>query len=123
MEKFMVNILLAEDDKNFARVLKRELEEDHHTVDHVNNGIEAVLAFIDHAYQFVLLDIKMPGLNGNDALRIIKKLSPSVPIITFSGNAGLTEMAQSIKCGAVKCLIKPFQISELKAMITSHIMK
>jgi DNA-binding response OmpR family regulator len=123
MEKFMVNILLAEDDKNFARVLKRELEEDHHMVDLVNNGIEAVLAFIDHAYQFVLLDIKMPGLNGNDALRIIKKLSPSVPIITFSGNAGPIEMAQSIKCGAVKCFIKPFQVSELKEMITSHIMK
>ncbi|OGP73094.1 MAG: hypothetical protein A2V86_11110 [Deltaproteobacteria bacterium RBG_16_49_23] len=119
----MVTILLAEDDKNFARVLKRELEEDQHVVDLVNNGIEAILAFIDHAYQFVLLDIKMPGLNGNDALRIIKKLSPSVPIITFSGNAGQTEMAQSIKCGAVKCLIKPFQISELKEMITSQIMK
>jgi DNA-binding response OmpR family regulator len=119
----MVNILLAEDDKNFARVLKRELEEDHHVVDHVSNGIEAVLACIDHVYQFVLLDIKMPGLNGNDALRIIKKLCPSVPIITFSGNAGQTEMAQSVKCGALKCFIKPFQVSALKEMITNHMMK
>jgi DNA-binding response OmpR family regulator len=119
----MVNILLAEDDKNFGKVLKKELEADYHMVDHVSNGIEAVLAFIDHAYQCVLLDLKMPGLNGNDALRIIKKLSPSVPIITFSGNAGPIEMAQSVKCGAVKCFIKPFQISELKEMITCQIMK
>ena len=61
-------------------------------------------------YDFILLDLKMPRLNGTDTLKIIKKLNPSVPAITFSGNAGNTEMAESVSCGAIECLAKPFEV-------------
>ncbi len=59
-----MNILLAEDDKNFGLILKSELEEEHHRVDLVANGVEAVLSFINKAYDFVLLDLRMPRLSG-----------------------------------------------------------
>ena len=86
----MLEILLAEDDRNFGNVLKRELEEDGYIVTLVNDGVEAVLKFIGKGsdYDFVLLDIKMPMLDGINTLKIIKKLNPDVPAITFSGNAG-----------------------------------
>jgi len=114
-----VNILLAEDDKNFGLVLKRELEEDHHTVDLVVNGVDAVLNFISKTYAFVLMDIKMPRLNGNDALRIMKRINPHVPAITISGKAGSEERAESVECGAIKCLTKPFEIAQLKGDLKS----
>lgn len=113
----MFNILLGEDDKNFGAVLKSELEEDQYHVDLVPNGLDAVLNFFNAPYDFVLLDIRMPRLNGNDALKIIKKINPHVPTITFSGNAGIVEMEESVKCGAIKCLRKPFEIAQLKEEI------
>jgi DNA-binding NtrC family response regulator len=115
--KMMYNILLAEDDKNFGVVLKRELEESQYHVDLVSNGVDLVLNFIASPYHFVLLDIRMPRLNGNDALRIIKNINPRVPAITFSGCAGPEEMEESIECGAIMCLRKPFELSQLKEEI------
>ena len=119
----MLEILLAEDDKNFGNVLKSELEEDGYIVTLVNDGVEAVLKFIGKGsdYDFVLLDIKMPMLDGINTLRIIKKLNPDVPAITFSGNAGSGEMAVSVKVGAIRCLTKPFEIAQLKNDIKKYI--
>lgn len=109
-----MKILLAEDDRNLGNVLKKELEEDQHAVDLVANGVEALLNFIDHHYSLVLLDIRMPRLNGTDTLRVIRKINPRVPIITFSGNVASREMEESLECGANRCLTKPFKVGQLK---------
>ena len=115
------NVLLGEDDKNFGLVLKRELEEtQQYRVDLAPNGVETVLRFMENPYDFVLLDIKMPRLNGNDALKIIKKINPRVSVITFSGNAGPVEMEESLRCGATKCLRKPFSVAQLREEIENH---
>jgi len=66
---------------------------------------------------FVLMNIKMPRLNGNDALRIMKRIKPQVPAITISGKAGSEELAESVECGA----IKPFEIAQLKGDLKSFI--
>jgi two-component system OmpR family response regulator len=109
-----MRILLVEDDKNFGYVLKGELADPGYEIDLAQDGVEAVMKFVDGNYDFVLLDIKMPKLDGINALRIIKKLNPGVPAITYSGNAGSGEMAESVKAGAIRCLTKPFEISQLK---------
>jgi two-component system, NtrC family, response regulator AtoC len=109
-----LNILLADDDKNFGLILKSELEEDHHCVDLVANGVDAVLSFINNLHDFVLLDLRMPKLGGMDALRIIKNINPKVPAIAFSGNAGSDERAEILRCGAIKCFSKPFAVAQLK---------
>ena len=107
----MFRVLIGEDDKNFGSVLKWELEGGKYHVDLAPDGVEAVLGFLVHDYDFILLDIRMPRLNGNDALKIIKKINPHVPAITFSGHAGREEMEESLRCGAIKCLKKPFEIA------------
>ncbi len=112
-----MRILLAEDDRNFGRVLKTELEEDGYEVELALDGLEAVLKFIEHTHDFVLLDIKMPKIDGISVLRIIKKLKPDVSAITISGNAGSEEMAESVSLGAMRCLPKPFEIANLKNYI------
>jgi DNA-binding response OmpR family regulator len=112
-----MRILLAEDDKNYGTILKKELEEEQYSVEWVVNGVQAVLAFIEKPYEAVLLDLRMPRLNGNDALRIIKKIDPHVSVITFSGNAGNQEREESIRIGSFKCLAKPFAVEQLKEEI------
>jgi len=110
-----MKILLAEDDKNLGIVLRSELEQDGNTVDMACDGVEAVMNFIGRPdYDFIILDIKMPRLDGINALRIIKKLDPGVAAITISGNAGSGEMLESVRAGAIRCLTKPFEIAQLK---------
>jgi DNA-binding response OmpR family regulator len=116
-----LNILIAEDDRNFGTILKRELEEESYCVDLVCNGVEAVLNFIRKSYDFVLLDLRMPRLSGTDALRIMKNINPSVPTIAFSGNAGISEMEETLQCGAIKCFSKPFAIAQLKEDIKNSL--
>jgi DNA-binding response OmpR family regulator len=118
-----LNILLAEDDRNFGSILKSELEQENHRVDLVANGVDAVLCFINNLYDFILLDLRMPRLCGVDALRIIKNIDPNVPAIAFSGNAGNSEMAEVLQCGAVKCFSKPFPIAQLKEDIKNYFLK
>src|SRR4030042_4544861 len=101
-----MQILLAEDDKNFGIVLKNELEEERYSVSLVNDGVEAVLSFINNSYDFVVIDIEMPKLDGINALRIIRKLGPAVPTIAYSGNAGYSEMEELLKAGTIKCFKK-----------------
>ena len=118
-----MNILLADDEKNFGIVLKNELEEAGYAVDLVCDGVEAVINCIGREYDFILLDIKMPRLDGINALRIIRKINPEVPAITFSGNAGTGEMAESVKAGAIRCFTKPFEIARIKEDIKKHILR
>lgn len=115
-----MKILIVEDDRNFGRVLKNELQEAGYDIDLAVDGVEAVLRCIDEQYDFILLDIKMPKLDGINALRIIKKVRPQLPAITYSGNAGSGEMADSVKAGALRCLTKPFEISQLKDEIAKY---
>jgi two-component system response regulator AtoC len=116
----MMRILVVEDDKNFGRVLTAAVREGGYDVDLAMDGVEGVLKSIDEKYDFILLDIRMPKLDGISALRIIKKIDPEVPAMTYSGNAGTGEMAESVKAGAIRCLTKPFEISQLLADIARY---
>jgi DNA-binding response OmpR family regulator len=107
-----LNILLAEDDRNFSAVMKNELEDEDIHVDVVSDGVEAVLYFINNRYDAVLLDVSMPKLDGLSALKIIESLSPSVPVIVFSGKVGQDELDEA--AGGAICFRKPFLIAEMK---------
>ena len=113
----MKKILLADDEKNFAEVLKTELNEAGYNVILVRDGVEAVIKAVDNRFDMALLDIMMPNLDGVNAVRILKKIDPDLPVITFSGVAGSGDMASSIKAGAIRCLTKPFSIEQLLAEI------
>ena len=115
-----MNILIVEDDRNFGIVLKQELTDAGHTVEHAADGVEGVLRSIEKRFDFVLLDIRMPLLDGINALRIIKKIRPDLPAVTYSGNAASGEMAESLRAGAIRCFIKPFLIGQLKEEIDRH---
>lgn len=109
----MKKIILADDEKRFVELLRNELEEAGYMVDITYDGVEAVLKVADTHYDIALLDIMMPNLDGINATRIIKKLKRELPVIVFSGVAGSGEISASVKAGAVKCLTKPFPVSQL----------
>ncbi|HNR13798.1 MAG TPA: response regulator [Thermodesulfobacteriota bacterium] len=115
-----MKILLADDDENFGFVLKRELEQIYSAVDLVTNGVDAVINVIKSSYNAVLLDLQMPRLNGIDALKIIKMIDPSVPVITFSGKLDDSQLTESLRLGASTCFQKPFAVEELHSIIKNQ---
>ncbi|MBI3753086.1 MAG: response regulator [Deltaproteobacteria bacterium] len=113
----MKKILLADDEKNFAEVLRSELEEAGYGVTLTRDGVEAVIKALDDKFDMALLDIMMPNLDGINTVRILKKIDPRLPIITFSGVAGSGDMASSIRAGAIRCITKPFSVEQLLSEI------
>ena len=118
-----MNILLADDDKNFGIVLKNELEEEGYSVELVNDGVEAVLHFIEDPYDLVLIDIKMPKLDGIGALKIIKKLKPAIPVIIFSGNTGFSHFEEMLEMGVIRYFLKPFEMEDFKECIRNNLVQ
>ena len=118
-----MNILLADDDKNFGIVLKNELEEEGYSVELVNDGVEAVLHFIEDPYDLVLIDIKMPKLDGIGVLKIIKKLKPTIPVIIFSGNTGFSYIEEMLKMGVIRYFLKPFEMEDFKDCIKKNLVQ
>ena len=115
--RLRMRILLAEDDANFATLLSNELKDEQTSVEWVNNGVEAILRLMRQPFDAVLLDLRMPRLDGLSALRIIHILHPEMAVITFSGVAGDEEKGESVRLGARICLSKPFPIDQLKKML------
>ncbi len=110
-------VLVVDDEPVVAELVARQISSDGYKVDIGNDGVEGVLLFIANDYSFVVLDIAMPKLGGNDALRIMNAVKPQVPIITVTGHVGRGEMAETVKNGAVACLAKPYSLDRLRQAV------
>lgn len=109
----MPRILVVDDEIDLAEYLADELSANGFEAEKAFDGVEAVLRVIDGGLDAVLMDIRMPKLDGVNALRIIRRISPSLPVITFTGQAGQGDMAASTQLGAFTCLLKPILTEKL----------
>ena len=109
---------MVDDEPVVANLVTRQISSDGYKVDIPNDGVEGVLPFIGNDYAFVVLDIAMPKLGGNDALRIMKAVKPQVPIVTVTGHVGREEMVETVKNGAVACLAKPYTLDQPRQAVT-----
>ena len=105
-------ILLAEDERDVRQYLRAALSEHSFDVTAVTNGADAVVAAAEHPFDIYLLDMMMPGLDGVQTIRVLRKVTPKVPIIGLTGYVGQGFMAQAIEYG-VMCLHKPVEIDVL----------
>lgn len=113
----MAKILVVDDEPDLRRYLADELTDEGHRVDTAADGVEAVLRAIDGGLDAVLMDIRMPRLDGLNTLRILRRLAPNLPVIMFTGQAGQGDMLETTRLGAVTCLLKPVNIERLKEIL------
>ena len=110
-------ILIAEDDpanfKLFEAMLKK-----HYTLVHAWNGREAVEMFRECHPTMILMDIKMPEMDGYEATAAIRKLSSDVPIVAVTAFAYPEDMRRILSCGFNGCLPKPVNAENLKKKIS-----
>jgi CheY-like chemotaxis protein len=108
----MPKILLAEDELDLRNFLKDELTDRRYAVTAVANGADAVVAAVEGRFDLYLLDMLMPGLDGPHTIRVLRAVTPGVPILGLTGHVGRGYMAQASEYG-VTCLGKPIQIEAL----------
>lgn len=115
-------ILVAEDEKSNFDFLKILLTRMNIKVLWAQDGIEAVqLCESDPSIDLVLMDIKMPRLNGYDATRQIKMKRPDLPIIAQTAYAMLSDQLDSEKSGCDAYLSKPIKIAQITEVLEKYL--
>lgn len=118
----MVKVLIVDDEQNIVDSLRLILEHEGYSTDSCNDGYSAIEKITDNDYELVLLDIKMPGLDGLETLEKVKQIKPDVVVIMISGHGTIETAVESTKKGAYNFLQKPFpDLPELKIIFKNAI--
>lgn len=100
-------ILIVDDEAVVRMAYSRILANDHSHVESVDNGADALQRLAEQRFDVVLLDLRMPGMDGLTVLRAIKQNWPEVEVIVITGYAGIDTVKQSVALGAFDYLAKP----------------
>ena len=107
-------ILIVDDNVGIRDLLKEVLESNSFEVEVAQNGAEAIEKFHKCVYSVVLLDSRMPGMNGVKVAEILKAVSPELPIIMISGYSEQGDIKIAQEKGLISYILtKPFDINEV----------
>ncbi len=109
-------VLIIEDEEKIARFIELELVHEGYEVDKCTDGREGLTMAESGNYNVILLDIMLPGLNGLEVLRRLRKTS-SVPVIMLTARDAVMDKVSGLDLGADDYITKPFAIEELLARI------
>ena len=118
----MPRILVADDESSIRRTIKEILEFEKYEVDLASNGLEAYEIFESNDYDAVLLDIKMPEMDGIEVLEKMVGIK-DVPIIMISGHGTIETAVEAIKKGAYDFIVKPPDLNRLLITLRNAIDK
>ncbi|MFT7588510.1 MAG: two-component system nitrogen regulation response regulator NtrX, partial [Limisphaerales bacterium] len=119
----MAKVLLIDDEKSIRRTLREILEFEKYEVDEAEDGKEGLKKIQDNPYDVILLDIKMPQMDGMEVLERAVKLVPDVPIIMISGHGTIDTAVDAVKKGAYDYLAKPPDLNRLLITIRNALDK
>jgi DNA-binding NtrC family response regulator len=113
----MINILAVDDEEAFRRLLKKELARKGYAVEVASNGSEALRVLAEQAFDVILLDVMMPGVDGITLMKKLKEDGAATPIIVLTGKATVETAVDAMKNGAYDYLTKPYKLDELTIVI------
>jgi PAS domain S-box-containing protein len=114
-------ILIAEDEKSNFRLLEVMLNKTNLIIIHAVDGIDAIQKFENNAIDLILMDIKMPIMNGLDATREIKKRKSTVPIVAQTAYAMQDDEKMSINAGCNEYISKPITQQKLFSLLSKYL--
>ena len=116
-------ILIVDDSRTAIAILKKVLEPTGYSIISAENAEEGIEMAKTHLPDVILMDVIMPGLNGFQATRILRKetLTQHIPIVIISGNEQATEKFWGMRVGANGFLAKPVERGELFHLLNEHL--
>jgi DNA-binding NtrC family response regulator len=106
-------VLLVDDETDFVETLVKRLRKRKLEVRSASSGQKALDLLGEAPCDVVVLDVKMPDMDGIETLRRIKKIAPSVEVIMLTGHANVEVAIQGMELGAFDYLMKPIDIDDL----------
>jgi len=117
MIKIPTKIMLVDDEKDFVEMLSLRLKEVGEKVTPAHSGQECLEKLENNNIDVVILDIKMPGMDGIETLKEIKKRFPLVEVIMLTGHGATETAVEGMKTGAFDYLLKPADFTDLSAKL------
>jgi CheY-like chemotaxis protein len=113
----MAKILIVDDEPNIRRLFRDELEEEGHTIEQAGDGAEALAAVGKADYDLVILDLRMPELNGLEFLEMVRQDRPNLPVIVCTAVRGM-ESDYDLWANRVSAILnKPVDLDVLKTEV------
>lgn len=112
-----MNILVIEDEKKVALAIKKGLESEHYEVELALTGEEGFFRLCSRTFDLVILDLMLPGRDGTEILRILRKTNKDTPVLILTARDTLEDKILGLDLGADDYLVKPFAFPELTARI------
>ncbi|MEN8188602.1 MAG: sigma-54 dependent transcriptional regulator [Thermodesulfobacteriota bacterium] len=119
----MFSILVVDDEQSMRDFLKILLEKEGYRVVTAADGNKALVCLEEDSYDLVISDIRMPGLGGLELLEAIKTSDKDVPVIMITAFASPDDAVFAMKNGAYDYISKPFNVDEIKSVISSAVSK
>jgi len=108
-----MTVLLVDDEVEFLQTLLRRMQKRNVQVTGVKSADEALEFLSNNPVDVVVMDVKMPGMDGIEALRVIKRDRPLVEVVMLTGHANLEVAIEGMELGAFDYLMKPINIDDL----------
>jgi DNA-binding NtrC family response regulator len=108
-----IRVLLVDDEQDFVETMQKRLAVRRLEVRVANSGPAALEELAREPVDVVVLDVKMPGMDGIEAIRVVKERHPLVEVILLTGHANLEASLEGMALGAFDYLLKPVGIDEL----------
>ncbi|RIJ69483.1 MULTISPECIES: response regulator [unclassified Rummeliibacillus] len=113
----MKKLLIVDDQQGIRLLLNEVFKREGHEPLLASNGLEAIQILENGAVDAVLLDMKIPGMNGLEILNYIKNLHKQLPVVMMTGNGDASLISKAKELGAQHFFMKPFDIFEVKDTI------
>jgi DNA-binding response OmpR family regulator len=112
-----MHILVVEDEKRLAVLLRRVLMEERHVVDLVHDGANGLGMVLGGSYDLVILDLMLPEMDGMTVCREMRKAKIEAPVLMLTARGAIEDRVEGLKTGADDYLVKPFAMEELLARV------
>jgi DNA-binding NtrC family response regulator len=109
----MAKILVVDDDQGIRNTLKDILEFEGYQVEEASDGMECLVKVKQGSYDVIIMDIKMPKLDGMEAVERIQILNPDIPVVMISGHGNIDTAVEAVKKGAFDFIQKPPDLNRL----------
>lgn len=114
-------VLIVDDQFGIRTLLNEVLQKEGYEIYQAANGLQALHVMKQHAPDLVLLDIKIPGMDGLEILKKMKEINPEIRVIIMTAYGELDMIEKTKKLGALAHFSKPFDIEEIRTAVKQYV--